>query len=283
MKKVFFLLVIFLTAQLTAQVTPRQEELKRFFNTKTLIVLENNPLNEYNYVIKEVLEKEWTVTDYEFINFNEFDEKRKDPQYSFLYMDIVSFENDKTDAQYKFLFVSLGGDYFRRNQMPDIVSVPISYANVDEESYIYKLGLLVRFMHNHIKLLKEQPDLVDDQLFKYYNNNMGDVKSKTVYLMEHELSKDINSVKRVKSYYPYPIRIVTKEEIAEAIEKRDDNVVFLHKVGPEGTKLNARCYKILMGANNANLYYFDFHKISGKNPDGMLSTDLKKMAKSKGN
>ena len=84
---------------------------------------------------------------------------------------------------------------------------------------------------------------------------------------------------RIKKVYPYKFRIVTKEDIEEAIKNRDPDVVFLHKVGPEGTKVNARCYKMVIGAADANFYYFDYHKISEKKPDGLLSQDFKKMAK----
>ena len=105
------------------------------------------------------------------------------------------------------------------------------------------------------------------------------IKEKTLYLLEEELAPDVNSTARIKKVYPYKFRIVTKEDITEAIKNRDENVVFLHKVGPEGTKLDARCYKVIIGAADANFYYFDYHKISSKNPDGMLEQDFKKLAK----
>ena len=36
---------------------------------------------------------------------------------------------------------------------------------------------------------------------------------------------------------------------------------------------------ILIGANNARFYYFDYHMINEKNPDGLLAKDLKKIGK----
>ena len=59
----------------------------------------------------------------------------------------------------------------------------------------------------------------------------------------------------------------------------DENAVFLHKVGPEGKKMNARVYKILIGAADGTFYYFDYHKVSSKNPDAFLESDFKKLAK----
>jgi hypothetical protein len=93
---------------------PSRDDINAFYNTKTLVVLLDNPLLEYNMVIREVMEQEWTITEFDFITFKEFEELRFDPQYSFLYMSQVMFDNDKTDARYRFLHLSLGGDYFRK-------------------------------------------------------------------------------------------------------------------------------------------------------------------------
>jgi hypothetical protein len=49
-------------------------------------------------------------------------------------------------------------------------------------------------------------------------------------------------------------------------------------VGPDGTRKDARSYKVIIGAADANFYFFDYHKVSEKNPDGLLEEDLKKMA-----
>ena len=163
--------------------------------------------------------------------------------------------------------------------MPDLCAVPVSYKNVGEEYYIYKLAILVRFMQNHIKLITENPDIISSNVFKHYNDNIQNIKGKTLYLLENELDKEVNSAARIKKVYPEKFKIVTKEDIEEAINNRDPNVVFLHKVGPEGTKVNARCYKIVIGAADAKFYYFDYHKIDEKTPDGFLESDFKKLAK----
>jgi hypothetical protein len=281
MRKIFVLILCSVVAGIAQSqgYVPTREDINAFFTTKTLVVLEDNPLLEYNLNIRDVMRQEWNITDYDFISSKEFDEKRMDPKYSFLIMTRVTFENDKTDAEYRFLHLSLGGDYFRLNQMPDIASVPLAYYNVDEDNYAYKLGILVRFIQKHAMLIKEHPEIVSANVLKHYNDNIREIKDKTLYLLENELARDVNSVARIKKIYPYRIKIVTKEEIEQAIKDREEGVVFLHKVGPEGTKLNARCYKVIVGAGDANFYYFDYHKISDKSPDGFLASDFKKLAK----
>ncbi|MBN2274971.1 MAG: hypothetical protein JXR41_13970 [Bacteroidales bacterium] len=281
MKKIFAGLVILLLGGkvFSQSYVPSREDINAFYTTKTLVVLEDNPLLEYNYIIKEIMKQEWTITEYDFISSAEFEEKRKDPQYSFIYQAQVTFENDNTDAAYRFLHLSLGGDYFRMNEMPDIVAVPLSYYSVEEDNYAYKLAVLLRFMQNHALLIRDNPEILSANVFKHYNDNIKDIQDKTLYILENELSKDVNSAARIKKVYPYKFRIATKEEIEEAIEERNPDVVFLHKVGPEGTKLDARCYKVIIGAADANFYYFDYHKISDKNPDGFLEKDFKSLVK----
>ncbi len=56
---------------------PTRENLEHFFKTKTLVVLDENPLNTYDSEIMEAMENEWTITEYEAIKYDEFEQKRK--------------------------------------------------------------------------------------------------------------------------------------------------------------------------------------------------------------
>ncbi len=278
----FALSVFILFSVLTSysqSVVPSRQDIAAFFTTKTLVVLEDNPLMEYNSIIKKVMEQEWKITEYDFISSKEFDKKRLDPQFSFIYMSRVTFEKDKTDAEYRFLQLSLGGDYYRLNEMPDIASVPLAYYNVDEDRYAYKLAIILRFMQNHARLIREHPEIVSQNVFKHYNENIQEIKDKTFYVLKEELGPDVNTEAKIKKVYPYKFKLVTAEEIEQAIKDNDPDVVFLHKVGPEGTKIDARCYNVIIGAADAKFYYFDYHKLSDKNPDGFLSGDFKNLVK----
>ena len=281
MKKLSFTMsVLFLTMSLFAQeYVPTQDEINHFYKTTTLVVLEDNPLMEYNYIIKDVMKNDWKITNYDFITVKEFEEKRFNPDLSFLIMTKVTFERDNTGAEYNFLNLLLGGDALRLDQMPAVCSVPLAYASVEEHSYIHKLGTLLRFVQNHVELIHNDPSIVSSNIFKYYNNNIQDIKEKTLYLVEDELASEIGTSARIKKIYPYKFKLVTRDEIEDAVTRRDPDVVFLHKVGPEGTKVKARCYNVIIGASDAKFYYFDYHMINDKKPDGLLLSDLKKMAK----
>lgn len=285
MKKIVISLALvvgfFMSQAQTSVGTP--EQIEQFLKTTTYVVLENNPMLEYNILIKETVEKHWDLTKFEFVTFSseEFDEARMDPNKSFLIVNKMYFERDKTKAKYNYLCVQLGGDYEFVNQMPDIAQVPISYDGMEEDTYAYKLGMLVRFLQSHIKLTQEHPELNSKNIFKYYYKNItAEVKDKTLYVTEGDLAKGFG-IKEVKAIYPYKVKLVTKEEVKAAIDNHEEDVVFVHKVGPEGAKRKARCYNTIVGAADAKLYYFSFHMISDKAPEGLTKKDWKKLAKAK--
>lgn len=258
---------------------PTADDLSHFLTTKTYVVLEDSPMSEFNFEIKSAMDEVWTKTKFDYIDVDEFAEKSQDPNNSFIYTSIVSFENDKTDSRYVFLHLSLGGENFTMDDLKDIVSVPLGYFGVDAEKYCYKTGILLKFMQNHIDLMIENPKIITANIFKHYNDNIKSAQDKTLYLLEEELSKEVSTAGRIKAIYPYKFKIVTVDEIREAVAAKDESIVFLHKVGPEGKKLKARSYKIIIGAGDAKFYYFDYHMVSDKNPDGFLQSDFKKLAK----
>lgn len=282
MKHTLVLLVAFVSfVQVYAQreYLPTPEDLDHFRTTKTYVVLSDNPMAEYNFEIQDAVKKYWDITEYEFIKFDEFGEKSADKNASFLYVAAVNFEKDKSHTRYKFLCVSLGGDHVSIDDMKDVANLPLSYHGVDEDRYTYKLGTMVKFLQDHIRLITENPSMVSQNVYKHYNDNMADVRQKTLYMLEEELDKPVSSEARIRQVYPYAVKIVEPEEIKELIMAGDENAVFLHKVGPEGKQMNARVYKILIGAADGKFYYFDYHKVNTKKPDAFLESDFKKLAK----
>ena len=280
MKKRLFLWIIMLLSvnAFSQEYVPTKEDLNRFFNTKTYIVLDPNPISAYNFQVKEAVKSNWEMTDYEFVTYDKFESLRNNPDYSFLMEDIVVFEKDKTKARYRFLSLMLGEKRSRLEEMPTLVSVPLSYREVDQEYWAYKLGVILRFFQKHIRTMKKNPDILDDNILEYYNKNMEDIKDKTLYLIKDELAPEVDTRQEIREYYPYDFKLVDRKEVEQAIKDAREDVVFLHKVGPQGSRHRARCYKILMGARNAKFYYFDYHfVVKDKRPDGFLKRDFRKL------
>lgn len=272
-----FCLIFLSTVTFADRYVARHQDIKTFLGTTTYVVLEDNPMSEYNFKIKKAVENSWKITPYEFISATEFEEMRTDISKSFLVKLQVKFSGDKLEATYHFLSVVLGAAVNKHTDMPDICSVPLGYSSVHEDSYTYKLESLVRFAQNHIRILDEDPSLIKSNIFQHYNKNRKETSEKELWLLEKDLDKSVRSLADIRKKYPHVVRIVTPDDIEAAIAEKNDKVVFLHKVGPEGTRLQARCYKILIGAGDDQFYYFDYHMISKKKGDGFLASDFKKI------
>ncbi len=285
MKKFILVFIIgLITISVEAQdYLPTEADLNQFLNSKLYVVLEANPIAEYNFKIQEAVKKAWNITEYEFISLDQFEEMYNDPNKSFLMMTQVVFKNDKTKVRYNFLSIFIGKEGLKGfEDLPDIAAIPLAYTEVDEEFWAYKMESLVRFMQTHIQNMKNNPGMVKKNIFKYYNENTKNIKQKTLYLVKDEVAPNINTESKIKKIYPYKVKFVTREEIEDAITNRDENVVYLHKVGPQGTRLRARCYKIIIGAKESNFYFFNYHWVQkGKDADGFLAKDFKKLAKKK--
>jgi len=282
MKKTFaFLLVIITFVHLQAQreYLPTETDLEHFYTTLTYVVLEENQLSDYNIEITDAVKKFWDITEYEFIKMKDFPKYSENENASFLYPATVSFEKDRSNTRYQFLCLSLGGKNFNIDELRDMANIPLSYHGVDSDHYSYKMGTLVRFLQYHVRLITEDPSIISQNIYKHYNENMGDLKGKTLYVVEDDLGREVNSLSKIKAIYPYEVKIVDRETIKEIIMAENEDAVVLYKVGPEGKKMNARVYKTLVGVSDAKFYYFEYHKVTSKKPDAFLASDFKKLAK----
>ncbi len=273
-----FLITSYIKAQ-DASATP--EDIQKFLKSKTYVVKDPNIFGSYNRAIQEAMEKNWTITDWEFIDETKFAQIRKSYRNSFIRKTKVTFTKDKSKTAYTFLSLLLGDKASSMKYMPDICSFPLSYYGVDHDKYLYKLGAIVKFMQNHVKVLQENPNLSGKNVFKYYMKNLEELKGKTLYLLKEEVAKNVNTPEKIKNYYSGKIKFVTEEEIKNAILTGKPDVVFLHLVKPpeEGDVEKMRIYKAIMGAADGKLYYFGYHKYKkGKYPDAFLASDFKKLS-----
>ncbi len=257
----------------------RPEDVKAFMASTTYVVMEENPTSAYNAEIREAVEKSWTITPYKFITHKEFNEMRKDIGKSFLVLIQMRFDKDKTVPTYNFLSVSMGAAVSKITDMPDICSVPLSYKDLPEESFTYKIEGIIRFMQNYIRAIDADPKLIKANAFMFYNKNMKQIKNKELWVTESSLDKTTRSLADIRKNYKHNIKVVNPEDIQKAIAEKNPNVLYLHKVGPEGSRLQWRVWKMIIGAGDDMLYYYDMHTISKSKGDGFLPKDFAKINK----
>lgn len=273
----FILAVLTLAAQ--QRPYPTMDDAKRFTTSTTCVVLEDDPFSFYNAEIKTAVDKYWKVTPVKYIKTEEFNVMKTDPSYSFIVLTITNFSNDKSGSAYDFLNLLLGADVNNLDEMPEFCAIPLSFAGAPEGEYSYKLGLIIRFMQYHADLVMNNPTTSSLRYLKYYNKNVPEIGGKTILVREEDLAPEIGTVEKIGAYYKYSVKIVGEEEIIRAVEDHDKDVLIVHKVGPDGVKQTGTCLKMLIGTDDAIMYYFDTHMVDSKNANGLLIPDLKRLAR----
>jgi hypothetical protein len=282
MKKIsIFIPALLLSGLLSGQAPfPSKDEIKQFSASKTCVVLENDPFSSYNAFIKKAMMEYWKVTPYEIIDVEEFNVRRSKPAYSFVVLTETNFDKDKSNSVFNFINLLQGKNVEKLGELPEICAVPLSYAGEDDLEYGYKLGAILSFMQKHARLIMEDPSKTGRKYLKYYNENVPEVMKKTILVKQEDLSPEIATIEKIKAIYSNKIEIVPEEEIVKAIENKIPNTVILHKVGPVGdTKGQGYCFKMLIGTDDANMYYYNQHTIDKSNPNGLLPADLKRLAR----
>jgi len=163
--------------------------------------------------------------------------------------------------------------------MPEICAIPLSFAGEDDLEYSYKLGAILSFMQKHAKMISDDPSLTGRKYLKYYNKYIPEVQNKTILVNQVDLVPEIATIDKIKAIYPNKLEIVTEDDIVKAIENKTPNTLILHKVGPVGDRHSGYCFKMLIGTDDANMYYYNQHMIDKANPNGLLPADLKRLAK----
>jgi len=282
MKKAFLIALLVLSALAAAaqqRPYPTVDDAEKFRTSETCVVLEDNQLSFYNAEIKDAVNKYWKVTPFKYIKETEFNVTRTDPSYSFIVLTITNFSNDKSGSAYDFLNLLLGADVENLDELPEFCAIPLSFAGAPEEEYSYKLGLIIRFMQYHADLVIQNPTTSALRYLKYYNKNVPEIMGKTILVRAEDLAPEISTEEKIRAYYPNKVRIVGEEEIIKAIEEKQKDVLIVHKVGPDGVKQTGTCMKMLIGTDDAIMYYYDSHLVDSKNANGLLISDLRRLAR----
>ena len=257
---------------------PSKDEIKQFTSSKTCIVLEEDQFSSYNTYIKEAVKKFWNITPYEFIEVKDFNIRRLKPEYSFIVLTQTNYSKDKSNSLFNFINILQGKNVNKLGEMPEICAIPLSFAGEEDIEYSYKLGAILSFMQKHARMISDDPSLTGRKYLKYYNRNIPEIIGKTILVKQEDLVPEISTIEKIKAIYPNKIEIVTEEDIMKAIADKTPNTLILHKVGPVGDKNSGYCFKMLIGADDSNMYYYHQHLVDKSNPNGLLPADLKRMA-----
>lgn len=278
MKKTLILLALSLfVLESMAQVRPaRKKHFKKFYNSTTYVVEDRDPFSKFNTYLREAMEKHWTITPFEVISFDDFHRLRTNENASFMVLADIKQKN--LDEVYVFINFVMGDEKRDFESMPDLASVPLAYRDADDYDYLYKMGAFVKFMQTHASKEDDTPRM---RLARIMNVNDDRLKLMELWLLEKELAPEVRTEEAIRKHYSYPVKIVTPEQISEAIAQDRDDVAFLHKLGPEdATRLGrGTCWKFVISAGDGSVLYSSSHDVDRSTPDAFLVEDFESIAK----
>lgn len=270
---IFILLVVFISLGALANpksVSPQQ--LGMYKNSKTCVVLEDG-INFYNGYIKDAVQKYWKSTEYEFINQEEFEKRRSDSKYSFLVLMDNIYDKDPGGVSYNCISLVLGDPTANLTRMPELCSIPLSYSGENETDYEYVVPAIVKFMQKHTKKLETNRFMISLKGLKYYNGSEG-FKDKVLLLNKDGMALYVDSPERIKTVYPYYIKLLTSSEIKEELSTDPSNALLHFHVGPSENTGSGKCFEMIFDVEG-NLYYYNSRKITNDNKNGFNLDDFK--------
>jgi hypothetical protein len=277
MKKIFLLMlsVILVNSSFGQKAVATHNQIETFYKTTTCVVLDDDIFNTYNSAIQTAVEQSWTVTPFKFISMKEFKDIRQRSEYSFLIRTKVFSEKHPDKVSYTFLSLVVGEIDKNFEELPEICSFPLSYYNVDYEKYDYKIGALLLFIQNHIEITYNDESLSDKNILHHYNKNISNISEKEIYLNKENIETAVNSESKISKIYSGKVKIVDSDEIQKAIDEKNEDVIILHIVTPpDNSGSIGKCYKMLIGAADGKLYYYDAHSIKKNKPGKFLKSDF---------
>jgi hypothetical protein len=263
-------------AQHNIQVTKTQLEL--FKKGTTYVVMDNDPALGYNIAIKGAMDNCWKITPHKYISPDEFETMRKDKDKSFCLLTKSTLTKDKRNAEYLYLNFVMGDTATLISNMPELLTIPLAYSGVDENSYVYIMDIIVRFAQEHVKLMLNSSKITQFRNLKYYNDNSKKIKNKILLIEEKDLGEEVNTIEKIKMVYAYKAKIVDSDEIEKAITEKTPNTLVLHVIAPGEEDNAGRAYKIIYSIDDNLIYYYNYENISPSKPGKFMARDFKQIS-----
>lgn len=253
-----------------AQITTRREKLKDFTSKTTKVVLTGDEF--LDEAVKESVAATWTVSPYEFCSNEEFQNLKGNADFYFLMVVKGQFRRE-SEPGIDMLTLVKGGEGADKsiNDMFEVVSFPLRSTEDPSGREFVLLPAFLKIIQDHTI------SLTDTEMKAYSNIGAKDSKRlriKRIFFWAEDFAPQVDE--QTKRSLDEDILIKEDEdEVDEIFSEGTFNTVVSYVVAPSEPVNGSICYKMLIGSDNHELYYFKKHKITAKSGKGFLSSDIK--------
>ena len=253
-----------------AQITTRREKLKDFTTKTTKVVLTGDEF--LDEALKEGVASTWTISPYEFCTNEEFESLKTNASYYFLLVVKGQFRRE-SEPGIDMLTLVKGGEGADKaiSDMFEVVTFPLRSTEDPSGREFVLLPAFLKIIQDHTS------GLTETEMKAYSNIGAKDTKKlkiKRIFFWSEDLAPQVDE--QTKRSLDEDILIKDDEdEVDEIFNEGTFNAVVSYVVAPSEPVNGSICYKMLIGADNHELYYFKKHKITAKMGKGFLPSDLK--------
>jgi len=228
-------------------------------------------------MLRDAVSKGWRISPFEFCTMDDYNMIKEDTNYFFLLRVDGRFRRE-LEPKIEYLTLIKGGPevndglYSSRN----ILTLPLQEIDDNSGTNLYLLPMYIDIIQNHI--YKVQSDI--SLAFKgntIYSNKVGEIKNKnflfSIDLLNYKIPKNDFS-----ELFKGDIKLVSQAEIEDAIIENRSNTVVPVIIQPKGCFSGSYCYKLLIGTDSHELFFFRRHKISKRVPLGFTKEDIRKIS-----
>lgn len=277
MKKFLILFVSVLMpffASAQAQINTKKMKIADFPQKITKIVLPGSTF--YDSSFQEDVTSRWRVSPYEFCTLEEFESLKTNDQYYFLLLTQGQFRKEKEPGLQFLTLVKGGADAAEGiDEMLEIATVPFAATDDPSGREITFFPALLSIIQNYAigSIEKDFSNLGGLSSFATSISKSSDMD---IVFAEEDLSSEITEEVRT-DMFGEGIEVLEADEVDEVAEAGTPNTLVSYVITPSDPVPGSFCYKILIDANNHELYYFRKHKIGKKVGPGFLEEDIKRI------
>lgn len=253
-----------------AQITTRREKLKDFTSKTTKVVLTGDEF--LDEALKESVASTWTVSPYEFCTNEEFQGIKTNDNFYFLMVVKGQFRRE-SEPGIDLLTLVKGGEGAEKSisDMFEVVNFPLRPTEDPSGREFVLLPAFLKIIQDHTL------SLTDTEMKAYSSLGAKDSKKlriKRIFFWSEDFAPQVDE--QTKRSLDEDILIKEDEdEVDEIFSEGTFNTVVSYVVAPSEPVNGSICYKMLIGSDNHELYYFKKHKITAKSGKGFLSSDIK--------
>jgi len=228
-------------------------------------------------MLRDAVNKGWRISPFEFCSMDEYNKIKEDTSYFFLLRVDGRFRNE-LEPKIEYLTLIKGGAEVKRGlySSRDILTLPLQEIEESSGTNLYLIPMYIDLIQNHIYRVQKDLSLA----FKgnaIYSNKVAGIKEKN-FLFSIDLLNYKTAEEDFSELFNGEVKLVTDTEIEDAIIENRTNTVVPIIIKPKGGSRGSYCYKLLVGTDSHELFFFRRHKISRRVPLGFTKEDIRKIS-----